>query len=218
MKANFDFTLRLADEARRLSVRRLVFVSSINVVAGHKRQPLTSKMTYSPTTDYGESKAAAERALLGLSGIEVVILRPPLVYGPGAKGSLATLMRACATGAPLPFSLIENQRSMVGITNVCSAIHFLCMAHTRQKIFHVKDAEYSLSGLIAECREAMDMPPRMFGVPTTILRSCLHALKKSDLASQLLDDLVVEDTPLREVGWQPTYAGDMKEMGREAFF
>lgn len=218
MEANCELSLRLANEAERAGVRRLVFVSSINVVAGNGKQPLSNVMEYSPISDYGASKAEAERELLQLRGIEILVLRPPLVYGPGAKGSLATLMKACASGVPLPFSAVENRRSMVAVGNVCSALHFLCRAEGAEQIFHIEDSQYSLSRIIADCREAMGIPPRLFKISPGIINGALRALGKEGLAEQLMGDLLVDDTPLRIAGWQPIPTEDMTRMAREARF
>ena len=216
MEANRDLTLRMADEARKKCVKRLVFVSSIHVLAGHEMQPLTAAMSYQPTSDYGASKAQAERDLLQVEGIEIVVLRPPLVYGPGAKGSLAALLKACASGMPLPFAAVGNRRSMVGVSNLCSALHFLCRAEVAGKIFHIQDAEYSLRRIITECRQAMGKPPRLFGFPPVALRGMLQILGKKAIAGQLLGDMLIDDLPLREAGWQPEATDDMARMAREA--
>lgn len=216
MDANHDLPLRMVDEAKRMGVRRLVFVSSINVVAGHEPQPLRAAMSYQPTSDYGASKAQAERDLLQVEGIEIVVLRPPLVYGPGAKGSLAALLKACASGIPLPFAAVGNRRSMVGVSNLCSALHFLCRAEVAGRIFHIQDAEYSLSRIITECRKAMGKPPHLFGFPPAALNGMLQILGKKAIAGQLLGDMLIDDLPLRETGWQPEATDDMARMAREA--
>jgi UDP-glucose 4-epimerase len=216
MEANCELTLRLAAEAREAGVKRFVFVSSIGVVAGSETQPLTSDAEYRPINNYGISKAEAEKKLLELQGIEIVVLRPPLVYGPRAKGSMATLMRLCSSGIPLPFSAVRNRRSMVGVSNLCSALHFLCRADVAGQIFHIEDGQYSLSAIISDCREAMGMSRRLFYAPPSIIAGTLRALGRGGVAKQLMDDLLVDDTSLHRAGWQPAQTEDMARMAREA--
>jgi len=215
MAANRDLTVDLAQSARDLGTTRIVFVSSIASVAGHSDQVLTPDMAFSPLGPYGESKAAAEQALMAMDGLETVVLRPPLVFGPGAKGNFATLIRICASGVPLPFASVHNRRSMVGISNLCSALHFLCRADLTGRIFHVREKEFSLEEIIAICRRSMGLTPRLFPMSPQLIRCALKATGRGHMASQLVDDLIVDDASLREAGWMPTPTDDMARMARE---
>lgn len=215
-RANHDATVALATEAVRHGVKRLVFVSSIAVIAGHNSRLLTAQMAPEPLGNYGISKAHAERSLLEIDGIEVVVLRPPIVFGPGAKGSFATLMKLCSSGIPLPFASVNNQRSMLGISNLCSALHFLCSSDLEGRVFHAQEGSFSLNVIIARCRRAMGMSPRLFPAPRSFLYHTLAGLGRRHLASQLFDDLIIDDTALRDAGWRPALTDDMERMAREA--
>lgn len=124
---NHRLTVELAEKARQAGVRRFIFVSTIYTIAGNP-SPLMSDMPLSPRDDYGHAKAKAEAALLAMRGIEVVIARPVLVYGPDARANLRALMKLCDTGLPLPFGLADNRRSFVSLENVARALVFLVNA------------------------------------------------------------------------------------------
>lgn len=220
MQANHQATMTLARQALDIGVERFVFISSINVVAGHEDTVLTPELPIKPLSDYGVSKAEAERGLLALEGIEVVILRPPLVFGPAVKGNLRTLMKICATGAPLPFASVRNRRSMIGISNLCEAMRFLATADAARvagRVFHVAEAEpVSLSGIIAVCREAMGKPVRLLPFPPALLDASLRLIGRGKLADQLFRDLLVDDASLVDAGWmrKDSALEDMRGMAR----
>lgn len=218
--ANHDHAVKTALRAREAGIRRLVLVSTIYVVAGHRGTVLAPGLEPRPLSAYGAAKARAETDLLGMEGLEVVVLRPPLVFGPGAKGNLAALMRLCASGAPLPFRSVHNRRSMVGVSNLCDALHFLATSEAPAvsgRIFHVaEDKPFSLARLVADSRAAMGQPPRLLSAPPGLLRSGLSLVGRGHLASQLFDDLIVDDRSLRHAGWTPkqTADDDLADMAR----
>jgi len=215
-QANRDLTVELARASRDRGVKRFVFLSSIAVLAGHHDRTLAPDMSPRPTGPSGAAKAEAEEALRNMTGLESVILRPPVVYGPGARGNLASLMKVCRSKLPLPFAAVKNRRSMVGVTNLCSALHFLCRHGRPGGTYHVRDGEFSLSTLIATCRRAMGLAPRLFPVPPEILRTTLVGIGRHHTAARLLDDLVVDDASLREQGWRCEPNDDLERMAYEA--
>ncbi len=124
---NHRLAVELAAKAKAAGVRRFVFVSTIYTIAGNP-SPLTPDMPLRPRDDYGRAKAKAEADLRELNGIEVVIARPVLVYGPGARANLKALIKLCDSGLPLPFGLADNRRSFVSLENVAHALTFLSVA------------------------------------------------------------------------------------------
>lgn len=217
---NHRLTVALADRARVASVKRIIFISTINVVAGNTG-PLSPSMPYSPTTEYGRSKAAAEQSLLRLPGIEPVVLRPPLVFGAGAPGNLRTLMKLCALPVPLPFGLVQNVRSLVSIESLARAIDFLASAKSEAvagRVFHVSDQPISTSEIIRHARKGMGRNPGLVPVPPMVMRWALNLTGRSFMADQLLGDLVVDSSDLVELGWQPApdFRRHLVAMGKAA--
>lgn len=208
MAANRDLTVALARHAVTASVRRLVFVSTIGVVA---REGATHAFRPSDpvtaATPYAQAKAAAEASLLALMELEPVILRPPLVIGTGAKGNLARLERLARTGLPLPFGNIANRRDTVERQTLVDALIFLALAPTAtvaRRIFHVAEAQpVSTRELIARLRRQAGMAPRLFGVPEPLLRAVIGAVMGAHACQQLLGDLRVDRSDLLAAGWHP---------------
>lgn len=165
--ANHQSTRNLADAVAEASVDRFVFVSSIAVIGGNSGI-LCCDMPANPIGAYGRSKAKAETALLEERPFQTVIIRPPLVYGPGAKGDLQALVRLCRSPWPLPFGAVHNRRSMVGITNLLDALHFLSRIDTTpgDRIHHVCDAEpISLTRLLSAIRTGLGKRPKSSAYP-----------------------------------------------------
>jgi UDP-glucose 4-epimerase len=203
-EVNHFMAARLARVAAALGLRRFVFVSSISVVAGNPG-PLRTGMPHAPIGDYGLSKAAAERSLLAVEDIEIVIIRPPLVYGPGAPGNLRALMRLCHSGLPVPFGMVENARSMVSRTNLVEALAHLATTDRSvdRQIFHIGDPPISTRELVRRARAAMRKPARLVPVPPIVLRAVLSLAGRARMADQLLGDLLVDSDALLEIGWRP---------------
>ena len=155
-RINTDGTLRLARAAASAGVKRFIFVSSIKVNGeATVGNPFRADDEPRPSDAYGQSKLAAERGLLEINGIETVIIRPPLVHGPGAKGNLARFCRLAQSGWPVPLGGIVNRRDLVGVENLANLIE-RCIGHTAAagQIFLVSDGEalstQELYRLIAE--------------------------------------------------------------------
>ncbi|WP_274628430.1 NAD-dependent epimerase/dehydratase family protein [Arvimicrobium flavum] len=215
--ANHQFTKNLAAAAAAASVPRLVFVSSIAVI-GSRTGMLTPTMPPHPSTAYGRSKANAERALLSISDIQSIILRPPLVYGPGAKGDLGMLVRLCASPLPLPFGSVENRRSMVAITNLVDALCFLAATDavgSGSQIHHVSDADpMSLRQIVSTLRAGLGRPANLMRVSPSLLALLLRGLGLGSVAEKLLGDLLVDSSSLAATGWRPPVGpeSDLKDM------
>lgn len=209
---NTTGTLHLARQAASAGVRRFVFVSSVKVngestTAGH---PFTAADTPAPQDPYGISKHEAEQGLRQIAvdtGMEVVIVRPPLVYGPGVKANFASLMRAVQRGLPLPLGAVTNNcRSLVALDNLVDLL-LTCVDHpaAANQTFLVSDGEdLSTAALIRRMGQAMGKPARLLPVPTALLTLGAAALGKRDVAQRLLGNLQVDIGHTRTtLGWTP---------------
>lgn len=214
-RVNRDATLRLAEQAAERGIKRLLFISSIKVngEVAPPGQPFRADDAAAPLDPYGRSKAEAEDGLRGIAartGLDVTILRPPLIHGPGAKGNLAALMRLLSRRPPLPLPLgaIHNRRSLVGLDNLGHAMGFLLRERAAAgQTYLIRDGEdVSTSELIRLLGNALDAPPRLLPIPSVWLRWGAALLGKKAAADRLLGSLCVDDGPLRALGWRPPVA------------
>jgi len=205
----------LARAARAAGVRRFVFISTTTVYGdrSHGRSFDESSPT-APATPYAQSKLEAERELaeiLAGSPTELVILRPPLVYGPGAKGNFARLLGLVQRGVPLPLASVRNRRSLLFVGNLADAI--LCAIEhpaAAGRTYVVSDGEaVSTPDLIARVAAALGRPSRLFSFPPALLRSAGTLLGRGDEISRLLDDMAVDSSRIRsELRWTPPFSLD----------
>lgn len=207
-RVNRDGAVRLAEQALAAGVGRFVLVSSIKVngEGTPPDRPYRADDVPAPMDAYGLSKAEAEAALADLAtrtGLSLAIVRPPLVHGPGVKGNLAALMKALALGLPLPLGAIHNRRSLVGVDNLADALAFL-VANGGQGRFLVRDGEdVSTAELVRLLAESAGLPARLLPVPLALLRLAGALTGKAAAVQRLTGSLVVDDTPLRQLGWVP---------------
>lgn len=204
-------TIRLATEAVRLGVRRLVFVSSIKVMGEHSPpgEPWRHTDAPHPQDPYGRSKWAAERALWDLArdtGLEVVVVRPPLVYGPGVKANFLSLMRWIRRGLPLPFGAIRNRRSLVALDNLTSLLA-VCARSPRAtgQTFLVSDGlDLSTGELASHIASAMGRTARLLPVPPGWLKLAGTLTGRSGAVDRLLGDLQVDiGHTIHTLDWKP---------------
>lgn len=209
-RTNVEGTLNLARQALAAGVRRFVFLSSVKAMgeAGH----FTQETPCRPEDAYGRSKRDAETALQALAaetGLEAVILRLPLVYGPGVKGNFASLMRVVEKGLPLPFGAIRNARSLLFLGNLTDVIA-LCLAHPAAagRVWLPSDGmNVSTPDLIRAIAGAMARRPLLIPVPKSAMVSAAGLLGKGSSAARLFGDLTVESAPLStDLGWRPPFA------------
>ena len=208
---NVDGTLNLARQAAAAGAKRFVFISSVKVNGestelGHL---FTADDVPAPLDSYGVSKMEAEQGLheiAELTGMEVVIIRPPLVYGPGVKANFASLMRAVQRGWPLPLGAVLNQRSFVALDNLVDLI-VTCITHPRaaNQTFLVSDGEdLSTPDLIRRMARAMNRPARLLPVPVWALQAGAWLLGKGDAVQRLCGNLQVDISKARSLlGWVP---------------
>lgn len=215
-RVNVDGTLRLARQALAVGARRFVYVSSIKVngestVLG---RPLRADDRPLPQDPYGISKHEAEQGLHRLAeatSLEVVVIRPPLVYGPGVRGNFRTMMDWIIRGVPLPFGAIENCRSLVGLDNLCDLIA-TCTRHSAAagQTFLAADGEdVSTTELLRRLGAALGHPARLLPVPTGLLRCALAVFGKRDISQRLFGSFQVDiDATRAHLGWSPPVSLD----------
>lgn len=209
-ETNVQFTQRLALLAHHAGVRRFVFVSSIKVCGEESRAgPLTEEAIPSPLDIYAISKWEAEQALRNIekeTGLEVVIVRPALVYGEGVKANFLKLLSVVHLGIPLPFSSLENKRSFIYLQNLVSALS-ACAVDYRAAgaTFHVADdASLSLSRLVSELARAMGHKARIFLCPKWLLVGLGELTGRQQQIGSLVNNLEVDSTHIRaKLGWSP---------------
>ena len=211
---NVEGTRRLARMAAERGVRRFVFLSSAKVNGEVTRTPCKEADPPRPEGAYAVSKWEAEQALMQLgpeTGIEWVILRPPLVYGPGVRANFLKLMRAVAAGIPLPLASIDNRRSLLYLGNLVDAIR-TCLEHPDacDRTFLVSDGDdLSTPGLIRRLAQALGGPSRLLPMPVALLSLAGAMTGKSAAVERLVGSLQLDSTAIREtLGWTPPFSVD----------
>ena len=210
-KVNVDGTLNLARQAAKAGVSRFVYISSIKVngeltLLGN---PFTAEDVPAPEDPYGASKLEAEtciKAIASETGMSVVIIRPPLVYGPGVKGNFAAIVRLVQKGLPLPLGSIHNQRSLVALDNLVDLI-ITCIDHpaAADQIFLAGDGQdVSTTELLQGIGHAMGKPARLIPISSTTLMFCAGLLGRKAIAQRLLGSLQVDISNARKLlDWEP---------------
>lgn len=220
---NVAGTEKLARDAAAAGVRRLAFLSSIKVNGERTTDgPFTEDDMPRPEDAYGISKWEAEQSLWKIAadtGLEVVVLRAPLVYGSGVKGNFLRLMNLIARGCPLPLASVHNKRSLVYLGNLVDVLIAAAQApaaagHT----YLVSDGEdMSTPALIRGIAKALDVPPRLFPVPVPLLRAGGALLGRGGEAARLTGSLQIDSSKIRrELGWRSPFsvAQGLEETGR----
>lgn len=212
-RINTAGTEHLARCAAAAGVRRLVYVSSIKVngEATHDGNKFTEFDAPCPQDPYGMSKHEAERALQRIAeetGLEVVIVRPPLIYGAGVKGNFAQMLKVLAKGIPLPLASVPNLRSLVYVENMVDAL-ILCATHPAAagQTYLVSDGEdISTPNLLRQLGAAMGHPAHLFPFSPALLKLAASLIGKSDQVERLMGSLQVDSGKIRrELNWKPPY-------------
>jgi nucleoside-diphosphate-sugar epimerase len=215
---NVHATARLARAAASQGVRHFVFASSVKVngETSPPGRPFIESDPPNPSDAYGASKWAAERSLCEIaesSGMRTTILRLPLTYGPGAKANVAALAAAVRRGMPLPLAGIDNRRSVLGTGNLASALAAVLASGSEAQAaasYFVADARaVSTPELVEAIARAMRVAPRLFRLPTSLLRVAGAWAGRSETVERLLDTLEVDTTAFRRrFAWSPPYSLD----------
>ncbi|WP_341313000.1 SDR family oxidoreductase [Paraburkholderia sp. IMGN_8] len=209
---NVTGALRVAAAARRAGACRFIFVSSIKAVAeSSSGRPIGEDDDPAPSDPYGISKLEAERALVEYgrkSGLEIVIVRPPLVYGPGVRANFLQLMRAIANGVPLPLGAIVARRSLVFVDNLADAlVHCTTDPRAAGQTFHVTDGrDLSVAELARALATQLHAPARLVPVPVGLLRLAGRLTGRSAQIDRLIGELRLDSSHICEcLGWYPPY-------------
>jgi len=212
---NTAATLNLARQASAASVKRFIFLSSVKVNGEFSRgRAFTEADAANPQEPYSLSKHEAElglRRLAAETGMEVVIIRPPLVYGAGVKANFASLMRAVQRGLPLPIGAVDNRRSLVGLDNLVDFI-LTCVTHpaAANETFLVSDGcDLSTAELARALARASGVGARLLPVPLWLLRAGAVMVRKEAAFHRLCGDFQVDISKARDLlGWQPPASPD----------
>lgn len=212
-KVNVEGTKNLALQAAAAGVKRFIFISSVKVngESTTRSVPYTEAMDPVPVDYYGQSKYEAEEALKKISeesGMEVVIIRPPLIYGLGVKANFLRLLELASTPFPLPFGAVDNQRSMVYVGNLVDFV-IQCIDHPNaaNETFLVSDGkDLSLRSLIIYIRQAMGNSPRLLPVPIGLFKLAGKLTGKNEVVDRLVGNLQVDTSKARDLlGWKPPF-------------
>lgn len=211
-KCNTDATIALAEQAISSGAKRFIFISSIGVNGSENTQPFTCDDAPNPTEAYAVSKHHAEiklRQLAKDTGLEVVIIRPPLVYGKGAPGNFGKLVKLAEKNLPLPLGAINNHRSFVAVDNLIDLI-ITCIEHPNaaDKTFLVSDDEsISTSNLLKQLTLAAGKKPLLLPVPVVFLRFIAGCAGKKDHIDKLANSLTVDiEFTKKTLDWMPPVA------------
>jgi len=210
-RVNLDGTRRLAQQAGQAGVRRLVFVSSIKVNSEVTGRPFTEDDAPQPEDAYGVSKWEAEQALAriaGETGLQVSVLRPPLVYGPGVKGNFLRLMGLVARGMPLPLASFANRRSLIYVGNLVDAVvKAIDVPAAAGRTYLVSDGEdVSTPDLVRAIARALGVAPRLLPCPPAVLRAGAALTGKRAELARLTGSLQADGARAhRELDWRPRH-------------
>lgn len=207
---NVDGTLRLAEQALAANVKRFIFISSIGVNGrSTDGTAFDESSPVAPHADYALSKLEAEQRLQALtqgSSMELIIIRPPLVYAADAPGNFQRLLKVVAAGMPLPFALIKNRRSMIALDNLVDFIR-VCIKHpaAANNLFLVSDGEdLSIGEIVTLLGRGMEKRVRLFAVSPHILSLGAALLGRRSMYEQLCHSLVINSSKSRSaLGWVP---------------
>lgn len=208
---NTEATRQLAIAAAKSGVRRFIYLSSVKVNGDGQPDPYTELIKPNPQDPYGISKWEAECGLQEIAaetGLEVVILRPPLIYGSGVKANFLRLMQLVDRQVPLPLGCVQNSRSLLYVGNLVDAI-FTCSTHPEAagQTFFVSDgSDVSTPGLIKEIAASLGRSARLLPVSPQVLRGLGHLTKKSAAVDRLLGSLTIDTQKIRHLlQWEPPY-------------
>jgi UDP-N-acetyl-alpha-D-quinovosamine dehydrogenase len=210
-RINVEGTRRLAEHAAAAGVRRLVFLSSIKVNGESSDRPFTEDDAPRPEDAYGISKWEAEQALARVAGktrLDVTILRPPLVYGPGVAGNFLRLLDLVAHGVPLPFASIENRRSLLYVGSLVAAIlKAITAPQAAGRTYLVSDGEdTSTPDLVRKLARELGVGTRLFSCPPLLLEKVAALVGRHRDLERLTGSLQADVSRIcRELAWRPPY-------------
>ena len=210
-RANTDLAVDMARAAATAKVKRFVFISSMAVYGRSAAHAISPDMPLSPDNGYGRSKAAAEVAMARVAdetGLELIILRPPMVYGRGSKGSFAALARLVRSGLPLPFKGARGLRSFCSIGNLVSAMrHAIDSAAPGSILIPADPEDFDTPGLVRAMADAMERPVRLWRAPKPLPVAPLAMIGRAEMITSLFEPLRVDRSHWKGHGWRPVETG-----------
>lgn len=211
---NINYTMKMAQLAKDLGIKRFIFLSSVKVNGESTETPFTPEDKPAPLDAYGKSKLEAEIALKGFcaaNGIEWVIIRPPLIYGPGVKANFKSLITLCKKTVPLPFATIYNKRSLISLENLNDFITLCCHhPHAANQIFLISDDhDVSTMTLIRTIKKSLGLRPLLLPFPPLLMKWMFSLVGRHSLSDRLLGNLQVNTAKAKQMlGWQPVISFD----------
>ncbi len=206
---NVDFSRKLALAAAKAGVRRIVFMSSIKVYGDPANGWITQDTETTPNDAYGQTKLEAEHALSDIcqeTGMELVIIRPPLIFAPHAKGNLASLLRAVRSQLPLPLANVHNRRDLLSLPNLCDLI-FKCLSHpnaTGQPWLACDGTPISSADIIRTLAHTHQLKARLIPAPQSWLRWGAALMSRQQQLQKLTGDLQIDSRRTQDaLEWQP---------------
>jgi nucleoside-diphosphate-sugar epimerase len=215
-KVNVEGTLNLARQAAAARVKRFVYISSIKVNGewSYPQKPFTAADLPAPADAYGLSKYEAEQGLWALAkttGMEIVVIRPPLIYGPGVKANFLSMMRLLVKSIPLPFAGIRNKRSLLALDNLIDFI-IVSLHHPKaaNRTFLVADGcDLSTTELLFLLGEALRKPARLFYIPARVMKAAAVITGKKSIFDRLYGNLQIDSKEACAIlNWQPPMSVD----------
>lgn len=210
-RANVDLAVETARRAAAAGVRRFIFVSSLHVHGKTAARAVTPETPFRNDNAYGRSKAAAETALARVAaqtGLELIIVRPPMVYGPGSGGGFRLLAKLVQAGPPLPFARARARRSFCSIDNLVSALRHLIITPTPPSVLLPADPEdFDTASLVAAMAEAVDRRIMLWPAPRGVLAAGLGLAGRSEMIVSLFEPLRIDRTHWAAAGWRPVETG-----------
>lgn len=210
-RVNVDMAAAVARAAAHHGVRRLVFMSSLHVHGKASTALVGPQSPLHPDNAYGQSKAEAEAAVRSIAdqaGMELVVLRPPMIYGPGSKGSFPLLARLVATGLPLPFGAARGKRSFCSIDNLLSALdRAIDGPVVAGALIPADPDDFDTPRLVAAMAQAKGRRARLFALPRALLAAPLSLIGRGEMATSLFDPLSIDRSHWKDWAWQPRQSG-----------
>ncbi|GAA5316983.1 MAG: NAD-dependent epimerase/dehydratase family protein [Candidatus Pelagadaptatus aseana] len=203
-ESNTKATINLANQAAQAGVKRFIFISSIGVNGSSNKTPFKETDCPEPSEPYAISKWEAEQGLWGIQGntdLEIVIIRPPLVYGSNAPGNFGKMVRWIESGIPLPLGAINNKRSLISVDNLTDIIlRCVTLKEAANQLFLVSDGHnISTTELLRAIAKAKKVPSRLVPIPPIALKIAAKLIGKQEIAKKIIDSLQVDPTKSKDL-------------------
>ncbi len=211
-RANIDLAKKTALKAAAAGVKRFVFISSLHVHGKAAGAPVGPTSPFKCDNAYGRSKAEAETALAAIAvdtGLELTIVRPPMVYGPGSKGSFSLLAKLVRTELPLPLGTANAPRSFCSISNVVSAVRHVIAARTPVRVLLPADPQdFDAASMTNAMARAMGCKAMLWSAPRTLLAAPLAMIGRGEMITSLFEPLQIDRAHWARIGWAPPEDGE----------